>query len=586
LNIAPGEASLNDINDNNVYIQNPIQHIGTKISLHDGSIIEILGPPSEEAELEYSMSLARPLNSVKNSHSQNATYGHDFTSFYDSFTKYSLLFSKDNYEPFNACSLFNLVGVTEIEIKCGEYDSVNNVFLGNGTTTLVIPSDIINYTEYFDNYIITTDDYSTHELRGKYIYVEESFSVTKQLLIVDNYDGIIEVDEDLSSLMSDPLFRLYADKVYFEFSENVGYVPFLGLADHIEVIFTCAFVPFPKLWNVGQISFGNIKEFSEIVTGFSLKDSSNYSPVKTDRGFTFNSINREIPIVREISIDMSSVSKTSQEYELAVELFSNLKKENKQFTIVTIDNKDNPELYYGQLESFSISRSGNEKNVSGLFKSKDYKIMVSNQDIEPPFIFTYALDTDLAIGENVNYYCIVIGPPGVTYTYEWIMGDGYVYPISASNATHNYAANGTYTTTVTITGTDGFIGERKFITLVRPPEVDNYQLTVNNAVSPKVLTLTARDKNGNIVSDNSTVVELIPLNAAALANQYDNYKTQGYDGAYNTSSDLIETDDFNTRLQNGLSLWRINPATLTTGLCTFTVRDTRNRIFSLSVTLT
>lgn len=127
-------------------------------------------------------------------------------------------------------------------------------------------------------------------------------------------------------------------------------------------------------------------------------------------------------------------------------------------------------------------------------------ISFSFQLAPPPYVYAYSYSYEPNTYEPVTFYASVSDPANVYgFTYAWTLSDGTTS--TAEYFTHQFAADGDYTATLTATTADGRFASSTVSIQVRTRDIAITKLTVPQSASPNQTKTISIDLKNKLVSD-------------------------------------------------------------------------------------
>lgn len=457
----------------------PLQVYSNRIRLHDGSIIEIDGGRlDEEAEdvFRYGHSLTR--NSARNLVNGMADSVYDFTPVWDSSQGYiDFIFENVEMGIFDMVSLVNISGVYDFTLFCGEYDPVTGGFTTGSQEEYSIPYLDLNHVSTIGRTVVVEETFDSSILKGNsVIAVDPSTSPVTPVyhyLVVDNYDGILELDRPVGDLTNLEL-RLMSEAASFDVPDRFKN----QIYPHIAVRLYCP--SDNAVLSMGEIVPGRLVDVSNYMSDASENVSSNFDIVESDYGFLFPSMIGDGNMARELTLTADGIDHLRGDYQELFYVLNSLWLSGMSFPLVIGHGRDG----YGGLTEYAVINGGFNTAPSANSFSIEIPLLLDDWNVKPgstkfnspPEIYEMSADTTHAIvNQSVIFDSVVADPDGDVVTKSWDFGDGSVVETPFS-VTNSFSTQGVYEVVLTASDPSGAKDVEKLVVYVEYEPVDTYTM--------------------------------------------------------------------------------------------------------------
>lgn len=390
-------------------------------------------------------------------------------------------------------AMINCAGIDSVEFSSGVYDELTGLWSVKTTSQYDWPRNELQRLSVEDRTLLVEDELASHELFASYLHVEDSGSIIAQIKVVDNIDSFIFVEAD-SSIIS-PSRVIYSASKSATFS--VGSVP--ATHTHIEILINK--IPNADVF-IGRVSVGKTIDLSDCITEASQKVYSFDKILTSNTGFSFSS-NEAVTSVADI-LDISIPKMTVDEpyFNKVLSLVNSYTKNKEPITVIQ-ESEDYKKIYHGNLFDLLLTPNGREYDLQFSINSINNVAAPQNYDARDWTIDFASSAMPIAL-ESVNFNAYIDDITGLTISYQWDFGDGN--SATGESVSNTYLESGEYI--VTLTATDQFgrqdsISRTVFVTEIR---ISDYELSSTGGPTAFTITITAKDKLGATVDDDSTIL--------------------------------------------------------------------------------
>lgn len=506
-NLIEGTGKSNDVANGFAdfpYTANPVSLMGNEIELDDGSLIRFTGGNVSRAEAGFNYNKSLSKNSQQNLMNGFPASIYDFTNHYDAVNGNLVVFRNELFKDVDCFSLFNIVGVSDFVLESGTFDEVTRTFTSSTTQAYDIPYSLLDISAtdgpmaVFDNDVFK---FQPSELVGYTVLIHDGTVYESQLIVVENFDNVIEFDIDVPSLAGKTV-RLMTPVGSFNVPDAIG------IGGHSHFGLTLNGPATATFMGLGEVVFGSLVELTEFVNRVVGRTRGESQVVESMEGFRFpENPNNENNLLEEIDLEMDGLRLHNNEFDTVKDVFFTLFNRETHFPIIfTFGGGQEIVTQLGVMKEPQNSGDDYGFSMKVPITLQNWTVVPNSDfDNEPPVIVTASLSkTEPEVSEVVTFQATAFDPEGATLTYSWDFGDTNTN--TGPSVTHSYSSEGEFTVTLDVSDGEK-ITTKTFLVVVQAAGIDTYELTGGAGPHATTATInievTAKDAAAAVVTGDS-----------------------------------------------------------------------------------
>jgi hypothetical protein len=506
-----------------------VKSFSPTVELMDGSIMKVGGSPEDivtEVLWGYSKTLSR--NSTRNVVDGVADNAYDFTTFYNKSAGSPrcvcyktetastplhtdegelIVFENDYRSRVDAFSLININGIHCFEVIVGTYDPALDTWSGETVIPYSIPRIVLDVGSSSGRRLVATNkEFVQDQVKQFSVLVYDTVNqyYVDQLQVVENKDGLIELNKTIPSLTNRELHIMYQAASY-----RLDLSAWTTPPSHIG--FRLLAPDDAPLKSVGQIVLGTYIDLTNEVSEVIVSEMAVDKNVKSKFGFAFMPRTYPGNVIEKMEMKVPDIATRSASFSKLKSILFKLYKDKAPFVVLQQENESENATYFGVLDNPTPKpdKYGHSFDFN-VFTQNWRPRSLTRVTNEPPSLVIGAANQNPPASTSVAFTSTSADPEGGAVTMSWDFGDGSALS-ALDNPSHSYSTEGSYVVTATASDPDGGSTVRKLLIDVAKANTDHLWIEVNGGVgSPYAINTSyevevqLRDSNDVLVAHDST----------------------------------------------------------------------------------